>query len=336
MKKLNLYAPVPVLLLALAGCATVDPQPSFDRVAADVADRSGHTITWTVDPADQAAARNLLTEELTLDNAVRLALISSPELQAQYQDLGIAEAAFVQAGLLSNPVFDVGYREGGGESNFDLLLSFDFLDVFLIPVRKRQAAADQRAAELRVTRAVLARVSEVRQAWIDAVAARQRTAYMETGQHLLAALDGFAEALLQAGNITRLERDRAHRRMLENQMLLEQARVDEAAAADRLAVAMGTWGSIEFDLPDTLPELPGKELSTASLEQMAVDRSLELAVVRDQIESVAASLDLVDRTRLVPTLEVGWLAEREGGHWSDGPAVAFALPVLDTGKARTV
>jgi outer membrane protein TolC len=36
---------------------------------------------------------------------------------------------------------------------------------------------------------------------------------------------------------------------------------------------------------------------------------------------------------LIPSLEAGWTAEREDGAWSDGPAIAFALPVLDTGRS---
>jgi cobalt-zinc-cadmium efflux system outer membrane protein len=321
------------LLAGLSACVSLDPQPSFQRVADEVEARSGQPIQWTVDEGDRQAALKLLDEELTLESAVRLALLGSPALQAEYQKLGIAQAAFVQAGLLSNPVFDIAYREGQGQNTLDLGLSIDFLQVFLIPVRKRQAAAGQREAELAVTRAVLSRVGEVRQAWIGAVAAGQTEASLAESHALMQSLDGVSEALWQAGNISALESKIAQRMYLENRVLLEEARADSETARDRLDVTIGAWGRPNWTLAAVLPRTPESEPTATDGENVAVVRSLELALARARIERSAADLDLGDRSRLIPSLEAGWTAEREDGAWSDGPAIAFALPVLDTGRA---
>lgn len=328
---LSLYACV----LWLAGCATVDPQPSFDRVAAGVADRNGPRIAWTIDEADRAAARTMLEEEITLDSAVRLALINSPQLQAEYQRLGIAEARLTQAGLMRNPVFDVAYREGHGENELDLGISVDFLDVFLIPLRTRRAEADQREIELAVTRAVLQRVGNVRQAWISAVAARHLLAREREAQTLLESIGQLGEALWQAGNITRLERDRARQAALEASLRVDEAQAASANAEDNLAVLIGAWGEqIDWQLPDRLPRVPRSEARQSEFEAEAVGRSLELEIAREAILAEAAGLELTDRQNLIPSLELGWSAEREGGEWTDGPVAVFALPLLDTGRAR--
>ena len=323
-----------IALAILAACASLDPQPSFDRVAADVGARGDHQIAWTVSEEDRAAARAILADSpLSLEDAVRVALVGSPALHAEYENLGIAHAQFVRAGLLSNPVFDVSWLDGDAGETLDLGLSMDFLDVFLIPLRKRQAAAAQREAELAVTRAVLERVGQVRQAWIAAVAARQAARHVRRNHALLESLDGVSEALFQAGNITRLERVKAARAMLQNRMALDQAEAAEADAKEALAVAIGTWGALEWDLPDTLPGLPDNEISVESFEDHVVGQSLELEIARANIEDAAAGLELSDRSRLIPDLEVGWSAERDGDLWQDGPTLAFALPVLDTGRA---
>ena len=322
-----------LLASAMAGCASLDPEPSFQKVAEAVHQRSGQSISWTVDETDRMAALDALRQPLTLENAVRVALLNSPALQAEYTRLGIAQAEFVQAGLMRNPVFAASYRDGRFEDTLDLGLSIDFLDVFLIPVRKRQAAAGQKAAELSVTEAVMDRVGQVRQSWIAAVAARQSAANIRENQKLLESIDGISEAMLKAGNITLLERQRSRQIMAENQMLLDEAEFAAANAKDALAVVMGAWGGPDWALPSALPEMPESETSIATVENEAVDRSLELEIARERITRAAAGLDLVDRSRLVPTLEVGWVAEREDDLWSNGPALAFALPILDTGRA---
>ena len=47
----------------------------------------------------------LLEGELTTNAAVQIALLNNAALQATFEELGIAQAELVQAGLLKNPVF---------------------------------------------------------------------------------------------------------------------------------------------------------------------------------------------------------------------------------------
>ena len=60
--------------------------------------------------ASQDAVRQLLAKPLTAENAVKLALLNSAELQAAFEELGVARAALVSAVRLPNPVAEGSVR----------------------------------------------------------------------------------------------------------------------------------------------------------------------------------------------------------------------------------
>src|SRR5437879_584338 len=95
--------------VALAGCAHVDPNPAFQELANTVQRRTGKRVQWnrgsTEDAEAQAAVASLLSRPLTAGSAVQVALLNNHRLQATYEELGIAQADLVEAGLLRNPIF---------------------------------------------------------------------------------------------------------------------------------------------------------------------------------------------------------------------------------------
>ena len=86
---------------------------------------------------DKEAAKkldSLLNSKLTPDDAVQIALLNNRELQAVYSELGVAQADLVQAGLLSNPIFDAAVKfptSGGGRPDLELGAAMNFLEYFL-------------------------------------------------------------------------------------------------------------------------------------------------------------------------------------------------------------
>jgi cobalt-zinc-cadmium efflux system outer membrane protein len=149
------------LLVLLTGCATVNQQAGFADLSAVVTERSGMQVVWNRgSELDAQVANNihaLLAGELTADEAVQVALLNNRDLQATYAALGVAQADLVQAGLLKNPVFDIGvlFPLSGGVTKLDLFTAVDFLHIFYIPLRKRVAAALFEDAKLQVTGSVL-------------------------------------------------------------------------------------------------------------------------------------------------------------------------------------
>jgi cobalt-zinc-cadmium efflux system outer membrane protein len=101
---------LPLILCCLAlvsGCDSLDPGPAFQNVRSDVAERTGHAITWNrTGPTAttlQQRVEALLADDLTVDRAVQVTLINNPRPQATYERLGIAQADVVQAGLPRTP-----------------------------------------------------------------------------------------------------------------------------------------------------------------------------------------------------------------------------------------
>src|SRR2546428_9169467 len=97
-----------------AGCASTSPRPSFEQVSKLVEDRGGKPLHWDEGtPADgqvKAHVRDLLRGTLTSEGAVEVALLRNQGLVATYEELGVAQADLVQAGLLRNPTLGARVR----------------------------------------------------------------------------------------------------------------------------------------------------------------------------------------------------------------------------------
>jgi cobalt-zinc-cadmium efflux system outer membrane protein len=146
-------------LLVLGGCASTSATPGFRDVAKTVEQRTGYRPRWNRDtPADREVGRriaSLLDAPLTVDGAVQVALLNNPSLQDLYEDLSLAQADVVQAGLLSNPVFSADYTAAERDAispNLILGLTQSFLDLLLIPAKKKVAASQFDGAKFRVGR----------------------------------------------------------------------------------------------------------------------------------------------------------------------------------------
>src|SRR5439155_24295492 len=153
----------------LAGCAHVDPNPAFRELANTVHLRTGKRVQWNRGSAEdaqaEAAVSSLLSRSLTAESAVQIALLNNHTLQATYEELGIAQADLVEAGLLRNPIFTFERRFPGQALEMDLLK--EFIDLLLLPLHKRIAAAQFEAAKLRVGHEILKTVAEVRAAFYE-------------------------------------------------------------------------------------------------------------------------------------------------------------------------
>src|ERR1700744_5907432 len=74
--------------LLLTGCASVDQETAFQAVQDQVATQTGFRATWNQGTADdqkaEVAVRQTLAQPLTADDAVRVALLGNPDLQASF------------------------------------------------------------------------------------------------------------------------------------------------------------------------------------------------------------------------------------------------------------
>jgi cobalt-zinc-cadmium efflux system outer membrane protein len=332
-----------VSLVFLSGCTTVSLNAGFSDVSALVEERGGLKIFWNngTDLDKDAAEKlgSLLKDKLTVDDAVQIGLLNNRELQAVYSDLGVAQADLVQAGLLSNPIFDGAIKwptSGGGRPELELAVVMNFLDIFYLPLRKRVATARFEETKTRVSGMVLDFAARVRTAFLLHQANEQMLELRQTIVQALTASLEVTRRLLDAGNITDLEFARERALLESGKLALRSAEVAVRQSREELNTLMGLWGKqTEWRTDERLPEIPQQPIQTADLERVALNRSVDLLNARQRLVSAGEQLGLNKATALIPESHMGALGERTDGAWEVGPVLEFPIPLFDQGQART-
>lgn len=331
-----------VLLGIVASACTVPRKGGFDAVAGVVEQRTGHAVHWPLGAHEDAEAATalaaLLSDELSVDDALRIALANNPELRATCEELGVTQADQVQAALLTNPVLfgSARFPSGGGPVNTEVGLAQDFLDLLLQPSRKRLAEAEFEEAKLRVADAALELAAETKATYYTLQGDLQAVAVLAKITDAARLSAEFAGRQRDAGNLSDLG-------FFAEVAMHEQAKVDLAVAEatvladrERLTRLLGLFGKqTVWRIPDRLPELPREESPLEHLESVAIAQRLDLAAARFEVEQIARAHAIALQWRYVPLLEVGVDTEKEPeGERVTGPNLAIALPIFDQGQAR--
>ncbi|MDX2225084.1 MAG: TolC family protein [Rhodospirillaceae bacterium] len=323
--------------VVLSGCAaTVDQGRSRADLSVAVGDRAGGDVSWQTaggqDPAVAARIAQLSAAPLTVDGAVQLTLLAHPALQARYAELGIAQADLVEAGLVSNPVLDVSVRATDALAVLEFGLIQNLLDVFTRAQRVKAADAAYRAATLSAAQAAVAAAAETRRAYFELQGAKNVAAVMAEVRDAAETSWQLAERFHAAGNISDLELAEERAAFEDAVVELAEAELEVAAAEREFALAVGVVAPA-LQVSGTLPAAPETEPAATGLEQTALDRRLDLAAARREVEAATAELKLAADWRLWQELEAGAVVEREDdGEWIAGPEFALALPLFNQGQ----
>jgi cobalt-zinc-cadmium efflux system outer membrane protein len=322
---------------ALAGCAHVDPNPAFAELAKTVHLRTGKRVQWNRGSAEdaqaQSAVTSLLRRPLTADSAVQIALLNNHHLQATYQELGIAQADLVEAGLLKNPVFTFERRFPGQAAEIDLLQ--EFIDILLLPLRKRIAAAQFEAAKLRVGHEILTTAADVRAAFYEHQGDQQLVDLRKT---VADATERSAETALkmhEAGNLRDLDLASEQATNAEAKIELAKAQASAVQSREKLNKLMGVFGvQTNWTVAARLPELPSSDGSMSRLESRAVEQRLDLAAARQQFIADARARGIAPAEAILQRAEFGshYEHEIEGGIHSVGPSINVPIPIFNQGQ----
>ncbi|HWB78575.1 MAG TPA: TolC family protein [Nannocystaceae bacterium] len=334
-----------VLVLALVlGCAT-SPEKARREAAKLAGDRLERRVAWeSGSDADREVERRvqeLLSRELTADAAVEIALVRNPTLLADLENLGIAQADLVAAGLLDNLHFGGGPRFPLGAPTpaaYEFDAAFFFIRALVIPLRKKVAKAQLREAVLRIAHDVIALDTHVREAVFDAIAA-ERTLELRTGIAELA--EAAAElarrqtATGAAGTMNELERSEIEAAEAEARTALQLAHVDVVEAREHLVRELGIFGDdVQFRLPKMLPKLPEREPELAQLERIAMRQRYDLQAQRAELDAIAGAVKLARRNPFVQ-VDVGIIGENDPDDPASlGPFFELELPIFNWGQAE--
>ncbi|MEC9368887.1 MAG: TolC family protein [Pseudomonadota bacterium] len=328
------------LALMLSGCASTSPEPLFHDVAYTVEKRSGNRIAWQAgpytDPAADAVIRGLLSKPLTARAAVQVALLNNRELQANYAELGIAQAALVQAKTPPNPVLDgaITFPEDGG-TNLAFGLAMNVIQVLYIPLKARVAESQIEEAKLKVASEVLGVATRTHLAFIDYQASQQTIELLTQVIESTRASVTAAKALREAGNTTALEFESQSAQLTEAKLELAAAETRSVEARERLNLLLGLHGAqTRWTAPGRLPDPPGRDINLQQAERRAIKANLELASARQGLITLARKYRLEKANAIVPDLEAGGEWERDDGEKEGGPIFEVQLPIFDRGRAR--
>jgi cobalt-zinc-cadmium efflux system outer membrane protein len=305
-------------------------------------ERLGQKLHWRLGAAEDEAAdqavKRLLTDELSPDAAVQVALLRNAELQAAYEQLGVAQADLVQAGLLENPVF-AGFARfpdrAPSKTNLEFEVALNFLDLLMLPARKHLAAAQFEETKLQIAQQVLALATEVRKAYFVALGAegvaRMRRLVAEAAEVSYE----MATRLHAAGNIGDLQLALEAGNFEKARVALAHSEAEALAAREALTRLLGLWGEeVAFRLPGQLPDIPTQEIPPEHLESYAVAHRLDLEAARQEMAVMAQALGIVVDWRWLGLADLGVSSERDtDGQWVTGPTLALKLPLFDRRQA---
>jgi cobalt-zinc-cadmium efflux system outer membrane protein len=328
----------------LVGCASTSVKPSHDEVARTVAARSGLTLkdplTRIEDPSTSRALDALLSEELTAERSVQIALFASPRLETKLEELSISRAEFVQAGLLANPVIGVGITAWESEHispNFFASVEQNFLDALTMPLRKRVAETELEATKLEVGDEVLRLAAETREAFFTAQAAEQIAAMRRLIESAAETSAAVARKQHEAGNMNDLALSAELGLAAQSTVERRRAEGDAAVAREHLNRAMGTWGPrARWTFAKKLPDPPKEEPSFDHLESSAIADRLDLGSLRRNLQAIRYALDAAKTTRWTGTVHVAVVAGRlrHSQRLAFGPSVAIEIPLFDQRQAQ--
>jgi outer membrane protein TolC len=327
-------------LAVLAGCGTVSPDGGFDAVAAMTKARTGQEprLSRTDDDRQQVTdtIAALLGAPLGVDDAVRIALINNPGLQATYWDVGLAQADLAQAGRLPNPSINMKRVHGGAGIEIERTFSVNLIGALTMPLARKMEGRRLEQARLLVAAQAERHIAQTRRAWYEAVGANQNVDYARQVNTAAEASAELSERMAQAGNASQLDLAREQAFHAEASAAVVRAERQATAARERLTRLLGLWGdNAAYRLPERLPDLPPAPTDFADVERIAISQRLDVQAARQEALASASSLGLTRSTRFIDVLDLGYASNTATGvPAARGYELTLELPLFDWGGAR--
>jgi cobalt-zinc-cadmium efflux system outer membrane protein len=332
-----------VLPLAFVGCTSTNPKAAFDDVGRHVAARTGHDVRWMEDEKArdeiEKVVEALLQTNLTAQAVVSIALLNNRTLQAEFESIGISQAQLAQASRLRNPHFSGSWRvptKGSPVVNAEYSLAQDVLDLLTLPARRKIAARNLQATQLRVTHEVLRLANETQAAFYTTQARQQLTNRLAIIVEVNEAAADISSRQHDAGNINDLELHNQQAAFAQSRLDFARAQAQVRSDRERLNRLLGLWGrQTAWQITGTLAALPEKEFPLENLEVLAVSRRFDLAAARSEVLNVHAALKLKRSVRWIPAANLGVDAEHDLDHsWVVGPTLDLEVPLFDQGQGE--
>lgn len=328
-------------LLLTTSCVQVEPRPDFERARGLVEESTGRQEVF--DPYAPVLTEEelsaIIADGLSLDAALRLALINNRDLQAEFQEIGVAHADWVQAQLLSNPSLDVLLRfpTDGGRSILEAFVGVELLELWRIPLRTEAAQQNLEATVLRIARRAGEHLAESRKSYYVAVAAEELHRVAQENVELVALSFEAVKGLHEAGAADAFDENLARGPLLAAQLALRTAQIEMANARRDLAKNLSIDQPVDgLVLTDRLPDPVKFEVDQEALVQQALRSRLDLRAIATAIEALDTRMRLERRKAWGDVAAGPSFAQQGGASGSDivGPGLSLTLPIFDQNQAQ--
>ena len=332
-------------MLVLAGCASVN----IDQAVKDANDT---TTTFTQGKlelsrtdqqvqARQQLSTELLAKPLSMDDAVQLALANSPGVQALLAQSWSSLSQASQVGRMTNPIFTFERVQFRDELELGRLLSFGLIDLLTLPYRQGISRSLVTQAKVQLSASVVEEVTQVRQGWVRAVAAKQTLQYAEQVNASAQASAELAQRMQQVGNFTKLQRQRQQVFYADSVAQLAAARHTNTATREELVRLLGLTDAQaeKLQLPERLPDLPKQPQEASAVSATAAEQRLDVSLARSQLDISGKAQGLNLLTSVID-VELGirrsTVFDNAAGTKSakNGYELGIRLPIFDWGSAQ--
>ncbi len=301
-------------LAMLSGCAQVKPQEDYVRARNLITESTG--IVSVYDPEREAITQErieeMLSDGLSLGEALEIALMNNRRLQVDFMEIGIAKADWVQSGLLANPSLGLSlqFPEGGGRSNLQASLAQNIVGLWQIPIKKRMAQHALDEAVLRIARHAGELAAGTKASYYKAVAAEEQFKLSRESLELVRKTHDAVQAQRDAGTASDLHVSLARSQLLSSELSVRNSRLAMSNAKRQLAHKLSLDRDVESTtLTDALPEAPRDAVSAGDLIGLAREARLDLRALSEQVIATAANVRL-EHLEIFPDVTVGPSAER--------------------------
>jgi len=334
-----------LLLAAFAGLPVYarEKEKPDEKAQSEVQQRTGAEVIWQQNDAARneadAVVRKLLAKPLTVASSVQIALLNNRDIQATFEEIGIARADVIEAVTLPNPTvdFEVQFPVWNTPFNrYGWVVAQEFVQVLMIPLKKRVATEALEAAELRVAAQVLELVANVKKAYFEVQADQQLLARLKIIQETNATSLDLAQKQFKAGNITDLALLQMQSGYSEGRLQIAEAQTDLEEHIEDLNELLGLWGQqTDWEIRGDLPAAGQDPISMRRLESLAVGQRLDLRSAQREVSSLASALGLTKTFRWVPVLDFGFSGEKDiDPALNMGPQFRIELPIFNQGQSR--
>lgn len=281
--------------------------------------------------------------DITLGQALALALLRNPELAAFSWEVRAADARALQAGLRPNPELEFEIEEFGGTGDKSGAGSAVTTLGVVLPIelggkragRKRVTLLEKSAAEWDYESKRLDVLAETTRSFIAVLAAQERYALAQELYHLSEKVLETVSERVTAGKVSPLEETRAGVALSTSRIEMERAGRELQAAQKRLA---SNWGSAAPSFAKAIGDFYGiGDVEAFDELKTKIVMNPDIATWDQAMELRRAIVDL-EKAAGTPDMSVGLSSQwfNESGERALALQFAITLPVYDRNQGGTL